>query len=154
MTLLYWNKSICFVSTKIIIYIVLCTVNSKINGTPKDVYLTISKQHYISGVRNLLAHNNITMSYYVQVNSLRLKLNVASKWASKHLWGNHLFCCWLYTLFVNFQSLCYSYAYISTFLQIYIKIIVFTNKISLNSRVVTVFHHFDRTYNLILTFPI
>ena len=35
----------------------------------------------------LLAHNNITICYYGQVNSLRLKLNVASKWASKHLWG-------------------------------------------------------------------
>ena len=29
-------------------------------------------------------------------NSLLLKLNVASKLASKHLWGYHLFCCWWY----------------------------------------------------------
>ena len=33
----------------------------------------------------LLAHNN--KSYYGQVNSLQLRSNVASKWASKHLWG-------------------------------------------------------------------
>ena len=37
--------------------------------------------------------NNITINYYYgQVNSLRLKSSVASKWASKHLWGYHLFC--------------------------------------------------------------
>ena len=39
-----------------------CTVNSKINGTPKGVYLPISKLHFNSAV-----------------------VNVASKWASKHL---------------------------------------------------------------------
>ena len=32
-----------------------------------------------------------TVSYSVQVNSPRLKSNVASKWASKLLWGYHLF---------------------------------------------------------------
>ena len=40
---------------------------------PKGVYLPISKLHSILAVANLLAHNNITISYYVQVNSLRLK---------------------------------------------------------------------------------
>ena len=41
------------------------TINSKINGTPKGVYLPISKIHSILVVTNLLAHNNITISYYV-----------------------------------------------------------------------------------------
>ena len=39
--------------------------------------------------------NKFDLCYYGQVNSLRLKLlksSVASKWASKHLWGCHLFC--------------------------------------------------------------
>ena len=59
----------------------------------KGVYVPISKMHFIIAVANLLAHNYITMRYYVQVNSLRLKSKVASKWASKHLWGFYLFCC-------------------------------------------------------------
>ena len=33
-----------------------CTINSKINGTPKGVYLPISKIHSILTVDNLLAH--------------------------------------------------------------------------------------------------
>ena len=36
---------------------------------PKGFYLLISI-HTILAVANLLAHNNITISYYVQVNSL------------------------------------------------------------------------------------
>ena len=59
----------------------------EINDTPKCIYLPISKLHSILAIENSLAHNNITMIYYVQVNSLRLKSNVAWKWASKHLWG-------------------------------------------------------------------
>ena len=31
--------------------------------------------------------NKFDLCYYGQVNSVRLKLNVPSKWASKHLWG-------------------------------------------------------------------
>ena len=54
---------------------------------PKGVYLTISKLHSILAIANLLAHYNITTSYYGQVNSLLLKSSVASKWASKLLWG-------------------------------------------------------------------
>ena len=61
------------------------TINNKINGTPKSVYLPISKVHLISAVANLLAHNNMTISYYGQINSLWLKSSVASKWTSKHL---------------------------------------------------------------------
>ena len=29
--------------------------------------------------------------YYGQVNSLRLKSSIASKWASKHLWGGIIY---------------------------------------------------------------
>ena len=36
--------------------------------------------------------NKFDLCYYGQVNSLRLKSSVASKWASKHLWGYDLFC--------------------------------------------------------------
>ena len=70
------------------------TINSKIYGTSKGVYLPISKQNSILVVPNLLVHNNIP--YYYQVNSLRLKSSVSSKWASKLLLGYHLFCCWWY----------------------------------------------------------
>ena len=49
---------------------------------PKCVYLPIAKLHFILEVPDLLAHNNITISYYVQVNSLRLKPTVVRKWAS------------------------------------------------------------------------
>ena len=58
---------------------------------PKGVYLTISKLRSILAVPNLLAHNNITISYNGHVNSLRMKLSVASKWASKHLLGTIYF---------------------------------------------------------------
>ena len=73
----------------------LSTINSKINGTCKGVYFPISKLHSILAVLNLLIHNNMSINnnyyYYVQVNSLRLKLSLVSKWASKHFWGYHLF---------------------------------------------------------------
>ena len=65
---------------------VIHAVSSKINGIPKGFYLPISKLHSIY----LLI---INYGYYGQVNSLQLKSRVASKWASKHLWGYHLFCC-------------------------------------------------------------
>ena len=60
---------------------------------PQWCLLPISKLHSILAIANLiLFNNNVTISY-VQVNSLRLKSSVALKWASKHLWGYHLFCC-------------------------------------------------------------
>ena len=70
----------------------LCTINSKINGTPKskDVFLPVLELQSILAIPNLLAHNSITISYYGQVNSVRLKSSVALKWACKHLWENHL----------------------------------------------------------------
>ena len=48
-----------------IIYGWIDTINSKINGTPKGIYLPISKLYSILAVANLLAHNNITISYHV-----------------------------------------------------------------------------------------
>ena len=69
------------------------SINRKINDTPKGFYVPISKLHSISALVNLLALNNITISYYVQINLLRLKSSVVSKWARRHLWEYHLFCC-------------------------------------------------------------
>ena len=63
------------------------TINSKINVTPNIVNLPIL------AAANLLADNSLYLCRYVQLNSLRLKSNVASKWVSKHLRGYHLFCC-------------------------------------------------------------
>ena len=51
-----------------------CTITSKINGTPKVFYLLILKGHAILAVANLLAHGNVTLSYYVQLNS-QLRVN-------------------------------------------------------------------------------
>ena len=42
----------------------LCTIASKINGTPKGVYSPISKLHSILAVANLLAHNNKSQICY------------------------------------------------------------------------------------------
>ena len=40
------------------------TIKSKINGTPKGVYLIISKLHSILAVANLIAHNKIKIGHY------------------------------------------------------------------------------------------
>ena len=80
------NWTECFQSknqcafTKVMTILVWCTINSKINGTLKGFYLLILKLHSILAVLNLLGHNNITISYYVQVNSLRLKSNHYQCW--------------------------------------------------------------------------
>ena len=50
------------------IYSILRTANSKINGISKGVYLSISKLYSTLAVANLLAHNNLWLCYYVQVN--------------------------------------------------------------------------------------
>ena len=42
----------------------VCTIGSRINGTPKGVYLPISKLHSILAVANLLAHNNKSQICY------------------------------------------------------------------------------------------
>ena len=60
-------------------------------GYPKCVCLNISKLQLILAIANLLVHNNITISYYVQVNSLLLISSVTSKCASKYLWGTIYF---------------------------------------------------------------
>ena len=44
--------------------VVLFTIASKINVTPKGVYLPISKLHSILAVANLLAHNNKSQICY------------------------------------------------------------------------------------------
>ena len=41
-----------------------CIIASKINGTPKGVYLPILKLHSILAVANLLAHNNESQICY------------------------------------------------------------------------------------------
>ena len=41
----------------------------------------------------LIAHNNLWLVYYGLVNLVKLNSSVSSKWASKNLWGYHLFCC-------------------------------------------------------------
>ena len=66
-------------------YKILCTINSKINGTPKGVYLPISKLHSILAAPNLLPHIDIAIKYYLQL-IIELESNVASNCASKHLW--------------------------------------------------------------------
>ena len=58
---------------------------------PKGVYFPISKLHSILALPNLLAHNSITIGYYVQVKTLWLQSSVATKWASKYLWGTIYF---------------------------------------------------------------
>ena len=68
-----------------------CTITSKINGTPKGVYLPIPKLRSILAAANLRAHNNLWFCYYGQVNSLWLKSNIASKLASKHFGGTIYF---------------------------------------------------------------
>ena len=42
----------------------LCAIASKINGTPKGLYLPISKLHSNLAVAYLLAHNNISQICY------------------------------------------------------------------------------------------
>ena len=43
-----------------------CTINSQLNGNPKEVSFLISKLHSILAAANLLAHN-IWLCYYVQI---------------------------------------------------------------------------------------
>ena len=64
-------------------------MTSKINGTPKGVYLPISKLHSILAVPNLLAHNNVANHNLLCGSKFAIAKikSVASKWASKHLLG-------------------------------------------------------------------
>ena len=72
---------------------------------PPKLFFTISKLDSILAVANLLADNNITIIYYVQVNSLRHKSSEASKRASKHIWGYHLFHCLGYLITIQDQKI-------------------------------------------------
>ena len=45
-----WKHNACF-----------CTINSKINGTHKSVYIPISKLHSILTIAISLAHNNMSV---------------------------------------------------------------------------------------------
>ena len=51
------NKIIFLLYSERILNFLSCTVNSKINGIPKGVYMPISKLHSILAVPNLFAHN-------------------------------------------------------------------------------------------------
>ena len=51
--------------------LMLCTITSKINVTPRGVYLFISKLHSILAIANLLAHNNISQICYCSQISLQ-----------------------------------------------------------------------------------
>ena len=63
--------------------IIRCTINSKINGTPKGVYLPILKLLSIIIKANLFAHN--LCLFYGQLNLVRLKSSVASKWTVENI---------------------------------------------------------------------
>ena len=60
---------------------------SKINVTPKGVRLSKNCSDLQHSVMKFDHSNKFDLCYYGQVNSLGLKTSVASKWASKHLWG-------------------------------------------------------------------
>ena len=92
------------------------TSASKINVTPKGVRLSEKQQH---SVMKFDRDNKFDLCYYREVNSLRLRLSVASKWANKHLWGYHLFCWrWYNDDFHRktrkFFRLCYTSSYFVT----------------------------------------
>ena len=59
----YLFFSLLLKRSKVSVFIRVCTNNSNINGTSKCFYLFISKLHSIFAILNLLAHNNITISY-------------------------------------------------------------------------------------------
>ena len=71
---------------------VLCTISSKINGTPKGVYLFISKLHSILTVANLLPHNNISQICYCGKISLQSDAVNCSFSDNLAPLGYHLFC--------------------------------------------------------------
>ena len=64
----------------------LC-IASKINVTTKDVRLSEKLQLTAALCNEFDRSNKFDLCYYGQVNSLRLKSSVASKWANKYLLG-------------------------------------------------------------------
>ena len=76
----YVSSLVCYTSTG---DLWISTIASKINVTPKGVYLAISKLHSI-----LLAHNNISQICYCGQISLQSPVVFLTIW---HLWGNIYF---------------------------------------------------------------
>ena len=69
-----------------------CTIASKINVTPKGVYLPISKLHSILAVANLLAHNNkIRICYCGQISLQSAAVNCSFSDNLTPLGGNICF---------------------------------------------------------------
>ena len=62
---------IVFIIYKLIFSAYNMYIASKINFTPKGVYLPVSKLHSILAVSNLLAHNNISRICYCRQISLQ-----------------------------------------------------------------------------------
>ena len=65
------------------------TLTSKINATPKGVYLPLSKLHSILAVANLLAHNNKSqICYWSQISLQIVAVNCSFFWQSDTFGGN------------------------------------------------------------------
>ena len=79
---------------EIVIYYLYMYNQQQNKWYPQRCLLAHFKATLYFNVANVLAHNNVSICYYVQVNSLRLKSSVAWKWASIQLRGYHLICCW------------------------------------------------------------
>ena len=62
-----------------------CTINSKINGTAKGVYLPISK-----------------LLWARKFATAKIECSFKLGKANKHFWGYHLFCCLWYTQYSIF----------------------------------------------------
>ena len=62
--------------------LLICSIASKINGTPRDAKFV----RKTAALCKFDHSNKFDLFYYEQVNSLLLKSSLASKWASKQLW--------------------------------------------------------------------
>ena len=69
----------------------MCSFTSDVDGAPGG-FACLGLHSVLAGA-SLLAHDNTTISYHVQVGSWWLGSGVASDWASLRRWGRHLFCC-------------------------------------------------------------
>ena len=65
------------------------TIANKVNVTPDGGRLAEKLQLQHSAIK-FDRSNKFDLCYYGQINSLRLKSSVASKWASTYLWGSVL----------------------------------------------------------------
>ena len=74
-----------------LVYIGKCTIDSKINSTPKGVYLPISKLHSILVVANLFANNNLWLCFSKYATA---KIECSFEMGKQTPLGwYHLFCC-------------------------------------------------------------